>query len=71
MLRMSEDRPVTPEIEAVQRVLDQAFARFRADYPEIAKTLDAMGVSYSQYLATVQDLRPDLLTATSTPCTPL
>jgi DNA-binding transcriptional LysR family regulator len=54
---------------AVQKVLDEAFDRFRADYPEIARTLDAMNVSFAQYLATMQDLRPDLQTITGTPCT--
>jgi hypothetical protein len=64
-------KPVTPEGEAAQKVLDEAFARFRADYPEIARTLDAMNVSFEQYLATIQDLRPDLETGTGTSCTPL
>jgi hypothetical protein len=66
-----EEHAMTAESEAVQKVLDEAFTKFRSDYPEIARTLDAMGVSFAQYLATMQDLRPDLHTASGTDCTPL
>jgi hypothetical protein len=62
---------MTPESEAVQKVLDEAFAKFRSDYPEIARTLDAMGISFSQYLATMQGLRPDLQTTSGSASTPL
>lgn len=62
---------MTAESEAIQKVLDESFAKFRSDYPEIARTLEAMGVSFAQYLATMQNLRPDLQTVSGSACTPL
>ena len=41
---------VTPESERVQRVLDDAFAKFRQDHPEIVQAIEAMNISFAEYL---------------------
>ena len=57
---------MSPESQAAQKVLDEAFARFKVDYPEVARTIETMSVSFEQYLATMQGLRPDLETVSGT-----
>jgi hypothetical protein len=61
---------MTAETEAVQNVLDEAFEKFRQDFPEVARTLEAMGVSFTEYLATMHGIRQDLQTVSGNACTP-
>jgi hypothetical protein len=45
---------VTPENEKVQRVLDDAFAKLRQDYPEVVQAIEAMNISFAQYMTILQ-----------------
>jgi hypothetical protein len=41
---------MTPESEKAQRVLDEAFAKFRQDHPQVVEAIEAMNVSFTEYL---------------------
>lgn len=41
---------MSPENELAQQVLDVAFAKFREEHPEVVDAIEAMNVSFAQYL---------------------
>jgi hypothetical protein len=53
---------MTPENEAVQRVLDVAFAKFSEEHPEIVQAIEAMNVSFAEYLTVLSAQTQDVHT---------
>lgn len=41
---------MTPENERAQRILDEAFAKLRQDHPEVVQAIEAMNVSFAEYV---------------------
>jgi hypothetical protein len=42
---------VTQQSEQAQKILDAAFAQFKNDYPEVARAIEAMNVSFADYVS--------------------
>jgi hypothetical protein len=62
---------MTPESEQIQKVLDEAFARFRAEHPEVAASIEATSVPFAEYLAILSHLNYDTTTTTGNAQTPI
>ncbi len=61
---------MTPESERVQRVLDDAFAKFRQDHPEIVQALETMNISFAEYLMILSAQTKDQQTTSGNAQTP-
>jgi hypothetical protein len=66
----ASETSMTPESEKVQRVLDDAFGKFRHDHPEVVQAIEAMNVSFAQYLAVLSAQTTDPQTTSGNAQTP-
>ncbi len=39
-----------PETQSIQKILDDAFARFQAEHPEVVQSLEEMNITFADYL---------------------
>jgi hypothetical protein len=39
-----------PETQQIQKILDDAFARFQAEHPEVVQSLEEMNITFADYL---------------------
>lgn len=53
---------MSPENEKAQRVLDEAFAKLRQDHPEVVQAIEAMNVSFAEYLMVLSAQTKDVQT---------
>jgi hypothetical protein len=61
---------MTLESERVQRVLDDAFAKLRQDYPEVVQAIEAMNISFAEYLTILSAQTKDVQTISGNAQTP-
>jgi hypothetical protein len=50
---------MTPETERTQRILDEAFAKFKLENAEVAQTLEMLNVSFGEYVQMLSNLHSD------------
>jgi hypothetical protein len=53
---------MTPENEKVQRVLDEAFTKLRQEHPDVVKAIEAMNLSFAEYLTILSTQTADAQT---------
>jgi hypothetical protein len=46
-----------PDAQKIQQALDEAFAQFKRDNPELADALQVMNVSFAEYVQMLANLR--------------
>ncbi len=51
---------MSPEYEAVQHNLEQAFSRFRQENPSVAQTIETMNMTFSEYVQLMYGVQPDV-----------
>ncbi|HEX4055936.1 MAG TPA: hypothetical protein VHX86_16855 [Tepidisphaeraceae bacterium] len=59
------------DTERDQKIIDQAFAKFTADFPEVAQSIEAMRISYADYLSMLSNLSGEIPTTVGNAFTPL
>ena len=61
---------MTPENERAQRVLDEAFAKFRQDHPDVVQAIETLNISFEQYLTALSTQNNDVQTVSGNAQTP-
>ncbi len=61
---------MTLDSERTQRILDEAFAKFKSDHPEVAHAIESMNMSYAEYLRILSGLSSDIQTTAGSAQTP-
>lgn len=61
---------MTPESEKVQRILDEAFAKLKQEHPEVVQAIEAMNVSFAEYLTILSAQTKEVQTTSGNALTP-
>jgi hypothetical protein len=61
---------MTTDAERIQKILDEAFAKFKADFPSVAHSIEIMKLSYAEYLTVLSKLSNEIPTRVGNAVTP-
>jgi len=61
---------MTPESERMQRVLDEAFAKLKQEHPEVVQAIEALNVSFAEYMTLLSAQTQDVQTISGNTQTP-